>query len=457
MVREHSLPAMAEESLTETLARFLVELRGGKLPDTAVEAARSYVLDWLGSALAGRASEPGKMLLTYASSQPEAGASVIGERRGVSAETAAFVNGGLSHIVEMDDLDRGSVLHPGAVTIPAALAVAETMGKSGRDLLSAVVAGYEVAIRVGEAVGKEHYRFFHNTATCGGFGSAAASAWLYGLDAEETVFALGNAGTQASGLWEFNSDGAMSKHLHAGRAAANGVLAATLAGQGFTGPRRILEGDRGFFRAMAPDAAPERVDSGLGTSPWKILGVSFKPHASCRHTHAAADAALELRPQLRGRAIRSIIIETYRAALALCDRPEPQTPYDAKFSLQYVTACALRRGHAGLTDFHSDSLHDPELQDLCSKTKVRVEESFERRYPLEWPSRVGISLEDGTVLEAETARPKGDPENPMSPAELAEKFSELAAFGGLASAAPRLLRWVEALEESPAVSLRDKF
>jgi 2-methylcitrate dehydratase PrpD len=406
------------------------------------------LLDWLGSALAGCGTEPGAKLLSYGAAEPEGGARIVGSGTGRATETAAFVNGALSHIVEMDDVDRGSVLHPGAVVIPAALALAEVRGRSGRELLAAIVAGYEVAIRIGEAIGQKHYFYFHNTSTCGVFGSAAASCFLLGLDEERTVWALGNAGTQASGLWEFNAEGAMSKHLHAGRAAANGLLAALLAERGFTGPSRILEGERGLFRATAPDADPGRVLAGLTeSSTLKIHGVSMKPHASCRHTHAAIDCALELRPRIAAERIEAIDLETYPATLALCDRPLPSTPYEAKFSVQFCLASALLRGNAGLRAFGEDSLRDPTVRALTSRVRARVEPRIEARYPAEWPARVRVRLANGETLVAESAHPKGDPEVPLSPGEIESTFRTLAAFGGHEDAATSLLDWVRSIRE----------
>ena len=353
------------------------------------------------------------MILQYAASQPDGPCQILGTSLKRSAEVAALVNGGLSHIVEMDDLDRGSVLHPATVVIPAALAVAEREGAKGHDLLAAVIAGYEVAIRIGEAVGKQHYFYFHNTSTCGVFGAAAAAGYLLDLSAEQLVWALGNAGTQSAGLWEFNAEGSMSKHLHAGRAAASGVLAADLAAQGFTGARTILEGERGFFAATAPDAEPERVCTGLEDlqRPLKICGVSIKPHASCRHTHPAIDAALELGSSLAGRTIEHIDIETYQAALDLCDNPNPTTPYAAKFSLHYCVASALHRGSAGLSDFFPNIIADPAIQQLLEKIKVTLSEDLERKYPVEWPARLRVTISDGSILEVVVNNPKGDPEN----------------------------------------------
>jgi len=449
-----TIGAVPIQTISGTLARSLADLRRTRVPEPALDASSSMLLDWLGSALAGSRTDPGARLLAYGDAEPEGGASVIGGKGARSAETAAFVNGALSHIVEMDDVDRGSVLHPGAVVIPAALAVAELRSKGGREFLSAIVAGYEVAIRVGEAVGKKHYFYFHNTSTCGVFGAAAAASWLLDLDEERMVWALGNAGTQASGLWEFNAEGVMSKHLHAGRAASNGVLAALLAERGFTGPSRILEGERGFFRAMAPDADPERVVSGLGgPTPLKIHGVSLKPHASCRHTHSAIDCALALRPRIGTERIESVEVDTYGATLALCDRPRPATPYEAKFSLQFCVASALLRGEAGLGAFGGDSIRNSSVAHLLATVRARVEPDIEARYPAEWPARVRVRLANGAILDAETPYPKGDPENPLSRSEIEEKFRALAAYGGREGAVALLLDWVRSISKLDRLSL----
>ena len=445
---------MVEASLTERLARWLSRWRESGLPQAVLETSQGYLLDWLGSALAGTATGPGAKLLDYAQAQPSGPCGLVGSGLSRSAEVAAMVNGGLSHIVEMDDVDRGSVVHPGAVVIPAALAVAQREDLNGRDFLSAVVAGYEVAIRVGEAVGKRHYYYFHNTGTCGVFGAAAAAGWLLGLTQNQLVWALGNAGTQSSGLWEFNADGAMTKHLHTGRAAAGGVLAADLAARGFTGPRRILDGERGLFAATAPDAAPERVVDGLDTgSPiFKIGGVSIKPHASCRHTHPAIDLALTLRSRLQGRSVDRVEIDTYQAALELCDDPEPRTPYAAQFSLQYCVALALERGHVTLEDFTPASMADPAVSDLLPRISAAARSDLEAHYPLEWPARIRLMLEGGESLNGAVTHPKGDPESPLTRQELEEKFRMLASYGKHTAHADGLLSWVSDLIKDAPVA-----
>jgi 2-methylcitrate dehydratase PrpD len=445
-----------EPSLTERLADFLVATQPHDLPLRVVDAAKYYTLDWLGSAIAGTVSAPGRILLDYAASGSAGPATVIGMKRRRGREAAALVNGGLSHIVEMDDLHRASVVHPAAVVVPAALAAAQGEGVSGLGFLTAVVLGYEVAIRIGEAVGKSHYRFWHNTSTCGVFGAAAAAGWALGLAHEAMVWALGNAGTMAAGLWEFNADGAMTKHLHAGRAAANGLLAAALARRGFTGARRILEGERGFFAATSEDADPDHVvrDLASGMADYRITDVSIKPHASCRHTHPAIDAALAIRSRFSFCAQRvvDVEVETYRAALDLTDNPAPAHSYAAKFSLEYCTAAALTRGRVGLGDFTPEAISDPDVRRLMDRVRLTHSPEMEDRYPAEWPVRVTVRLNDGAVL-AETVRfPKGDPENPLSWAELEAKFRSMVAGTAYSARAGELVRQVQGLDENEAAA-----
>jgi 2-methylcitrate dehydratase PrpD len=442
-------------SLTERVADFLVATKGTDLPPSVVNDAQYYTLDWLGSAIAGTVTEPGRMLLAQAASQAGQGATVIGLGEQRNADLAALTNGGLSHIVEMDDLDRASVVHPAAPVIPAALALAEREEASGLDFLTAVVLGYEVAIRIGEAVGRSHYRFWHNTATCGVFGAAAASGWLLGLDAEQMVWALGNAGTMAAGLWEFIADAAMSKHLHAGRAASSGLLAADLARRGFSGARRILEGERGFFAATSSDARPELVTQGLvpGMADYKISGVSIKPYPSCRHTHPAIDAALALHREHVPvpDQIAEVKVETYQAALDLIDNPNPTHAYAAKFSLQYCVACALARGRVGLDDFRSEVLADEAVRGLMARMSVGLSEEMDEHYPQEWPARVRVALADGRELAQLVKVPKGDPENPLTQAELEEKFRLLVTGTGYDEMADGLVEGVNRLERLESV------
>ena len=416
-------------TITEELARWIGSWRERGFPDDVLDAARTFALDWTASALAGRGTEPGRAILQYAHGQPEGGCEIVGEEVGRSAEVAAFVNGALSHIVEMDDVDRVSVVHPGAVVLPAARAVFQRDGGTGRELLSAVVAGYEVAVRFGAAVGRKHYYHFHNTSTCGVFGAAVAAGWLLGLDEKQLTWALGSAGTMAFGLWEFNTEGSMSKHLHTGHAASSGLRAADLASHGFTGAKTIVEGDRGFFAGLAPEGTPETIVASLPreASGFALPTVSLKPHASCRHTHAAIDAALTLRESLNGRIVRSGRVAVYQAAADLCDNPRPKTPYEAKFSLQYCVNRALATGSTGLSDFSPG-----DITSLPVPIDVVVDPGLDARFPAQFPARLSLTIDDGSVLEEEVLFPLGDPEKPLTRAQVEAKLFELALFGGVA-------------------------
>ncbi len=440
-------------SLTEQLANFLVVAQPMDRTPEVVDAAKYYTLDWLGSAMAGTITTPGRLFLDRAASQGSGSATVLGLAGKRSAEVAALTNGALSHIVEMDDLHRASLVHPGAVVIPAALAMAEELGSSGPDLLTAIVLGYEVAIRVGEAVGASHYRVWHNTATCGIFGSTAAAGRLLGLDTEQMTWALGSAGTMAGGLWEFNTDGAMSKPLHAGRAASGGVLAADLAQRGLTGARHILEGGRGFFAATSQDANPMHVVDGLSSDmdEYRISGVSIKPHASCRHTHPAIDAALQLRGRLGSdvEQIAQVRVETYQAAMALTDNPTADHPQAAKFSVQYCVASALLRGRVGLGEFTPESVADPQLRPLVERVQVVHSPALEARYPEAWPARVSVTLHNGQAMVEQVDYPKGDPENPLSWDEIERKFRQMLVGTKWDGQGDRLIERVRTLEQQP--------
>lgn len=409
-------------SLTKHLAEFAVDLRASPLPDDVRRAAERAVLDWLGSAIRGGEAFPVCAALAVArQAMPGQEATVLATGERLSALGAAFANGAASHVLELDDLHQASTFHPAAPIIPAAVAAAERADASGQVLLRAVVAGYEVGIRLAEAVNPSHYRYWHPTATCGVFGAAAAAGTVLGLSCPELVDALGSAGTMASGLWQFLHDGAMSKPLHAGKAAHDGLLSAELARAGLTGARAILEGPRGFFAATAGEVDPSRITHGLGNR-FKILENGYKRHACCGHTHTAIDAALHLRERIAGRVIQRVEVETYQVALDITDNSTPETEHAAKFSIQHAVAVALLDGVAGLEQFRPARLADPELAALRARVLVRAVPEFTVAYPQAWPARVRVWLADGKTMEETVAVPRGMLGNPMSDEELQEKF-----------------------------------
>ena len=447
---------MAAAPVSRALADFAAGARFDALPTEVRHATTRAVLDWLGSALAGALEPPAviaRHVVRLLGASDDAGV-FAGHRS--SAAGAALANGVASHVLELDDVHKGSTLHAAAPVIPAALAVAEREHATGRDFLLAVAVGYDVALRVGEAVNPSHYHFWHPTGTAATFGAAAAAGSLLRLDAAQMLDALGTAGTQAAGLWEFNADGAMSKALHPGKAAFNGVLAADLARRGFSGATRILEGERGFFRATAASHDPTRVTESLG-SRWKILENCYKLHSCCGHTHTAIDVALEHRAAHGWSGadaldrLERVEVETYAQGYEIVKAPDPATPYQAKFSLAFCVAAALLEGEVGLGQFTPErfaasGVVNPAIAALLPRVHVRVAPDVTDRYPAEWGTRVTFVHADRTRTQRAAAFPRGNPENPVSTQALADKLRALVEPRYDAATADRALAVVDALD-----------
>jgi 2-methylcitrate dehydratase PrpD len=422
-------------SESRKLAEFVATATFSDLSQEAITDTERSMLDWLGSVMAGALEAPARAVQTVVARLGRSTeATVFGAERS-SAAGAALANGVASHILELDDVHRASTLHPAASIIPAALAAAEREHADGKAFLLAVALGYEVALRIGEAVNPSHYRFWHPTGTVATFGAAMATGSLLRLNSAQMLNALGSAGTQAAGLWEFNADGAMSKHLHPGKAAFNGVLSADLAREGFTGASRILEGERGFFRASSEVYDAPDITVGLGTK-WKISENCYKLYSCCGHTHTAIDTALDLRALLcwDGREaiedICEIHIDTYRAGYEIVKEMNPQTPFRAKFSLAYVTAVALLEGWVGLPQFAADRFNgkgviEPTIAALLPRVHVTVSDELSAMYPRAWPSRIKLTLKDGRAFSAGSEYPRGSPENPVLTSRLTDKFRSL--------------------------------
>ena len=440
--REASAPSHLRT--TRLLADALAAARYDDLPRDVIEHAQRAVTDWLGSALGGSIEKPARLAQQVAARFGASNeATVFGAGR-ASAPVAAFANGVASHILELDDIHKGSTVHAAAPIIPAALAVAEREHADGRAFLAAVAIGYEAAFRIGEAVNPGHYYFFHPTGTVATFGAAAAAGSLMRLTADQMLHAFGSAGTQAAALWEFNADGAMSKHLHPGKAAMNGIIAADLARAGFTGATRILEGERGFLRAMSRSFDATRITDGLGTR-WKIGENGYKLYSCCGHTHTAVDCALEIRARRRWskddvlREVGAIAIETYGPGYEIVKEMNPRTPYQAKFSLAYCVAAALLEGALGLEEFSEDrfpstalgagggdGIRDRAIAELLRRVRVSVADDLTAKYPASWPVRLAVETTNGVEC-ASSEFPKGHPEHPVSIAELEQKFTALVA------------------------------
>jgi 2-methylcitrate dehydratase PrpD len=429
--------SLTRTATTRELASFLSALRFDDLPDEVVERTKELFLDWVASALAGKNARPVRIFEQFAETMgPAEGPSeILPSRRRTSPLFAALVNGAASHVVEQDDLHNASVFHPATVVFPAALAAAQHTGASGRDLITASVAGYETGVRVGSYLGRSHYKVFHTTGTAGTLAAAAAVSHLLGADEEIMLHALGSAGTQAAGLWEFLRDAADSKQLHTAKAASDGLLAAYVARDGFTGATRILEGEQGIAAGMSSDAEPERLVEGLGER-WAVPETSFKFHASCRHTHPAADALLAgmNEHELAADQVAGVRAHVHGAAIdVLGPVSDPRTIHQSKFSMGFVLALIAARGSAGIDDFTEEALEDPELRGFSERVEMVFDPEVDAAYPRRWIGLVEIETAGGGRITSRVDVPKGDPGNTLSREELEEKARRLAAFQGGAS------------------------
>lgn len=419
---------------TARLAAFAADLRFEQIPAPVMQRTEELMVDWLGSAFAGRQARPVRSILAYAQAMGPAtsdGAEILVSGEHTSAVFAAMVNAAASHVAEQDDVHNGSVFHPATVVFSPALAVAQAIGASGPRLLAAAVAGYEVGIRVGEFLGRSHYEVFHTTSTAGTLAAAACVGSLLGLDAPTMLHAFGSAGTQSAGLWEFLRTAADSKQLHTAHAATSGLMAAWLASSGFTGAADILEGPQGLAAGMSKHTDASRLVDGLGTR-WATAETSFKWHASCRHTHPAADALLVVMKEHRLTAadIQRVVTHVHQGAIDVLGQVViPTTVHQSKFSMGTVLALVARYGHAGLTEFDTQALTEP-TQALARRVDMVLDQEVDSAYPRRWIGKVTVHATNGRTYQGRVDEPKGDPGNTLSRDEIVAKASRLATYGG---------------------------
>jgi len=418
------------------LSKFVSRLNYNDIPDEVVYRAQWLFLDWLGSVIAGSDSRTTKVFKSISEKMgPTSGpCTVFGSKNSTSALFAAMTNGASSHVVEQDDLHNTSILHPAAVIFPSALAIAQSdIAITGRDLIVASVAGYESGIRVGEFLGPSHYRIFHMTGTAGTIASAMTASRAIGLSDQQTLNALGSAGTQAAGLWQFLRDAADSKQLHTAKACFDGLLSAYSAQFGLTAASEILEGSQGISAGMHGSNNEKLIVDGLGCR-WALMETSFKYHASCRHTHPAADALLKIRSahDLDYRKVKAIRAYVYQAAYDVLGAVVvPESIHQAKFSMGFVLALIIENGSASVTDFTEESLSDTVYAELREKVTMIVDDKIESMYPFKWGARVEVEMDTGETLSEFIDSPKGDPDNMLTKNELEDKFFRLCDFAGL--------------------------
>ncbi len=451
------------EGLTREVGRFVVETRHDGLPDELVALGRKSILDGLGLALSGSVAESGTIIQRYLTTQNLSGTtSVLGTAMKVPPRFAAFANGIAIHADDFDDTqlavgaDRvyGLLTHPSAPCLPAALALAEALDLSGRELELAYHVGVEVETKVSEAMSPRHYQHgFHSTATCGTLAAASSAAKLYGLDLETTLVALAIAASQSAGLRE--NFGTMTKPFHAGRSAESGVLACDLAKDGFTATNRVLESPRGFFQAHGGGYDLESIQGKLGR-PWTFLepGVSIKPHPSGSLTHPGMTKMLELilEHDIRPEDVERVEVGTNHNMPNALIHHQPKTELQAKFSMEFCIAILLLERRAGLNEFNDEVVVRPDVKDMITRVHFGVHPDAEAAGYDKMTTILDVYLKDGQRLQARADFGKGSPAQPMSYEDVAEKFQECARFAGWElSRATKVVALVRDLDALPSV------
>ncbi|HET9735896.1 MAG TPA: MmgE/PrpD family protein [Burkholderiales bacterium] len=407
--------------------------RAKALAPEVLHHAKRAVVDLHAAMISGAVVAPATLLEKALADELDRGEARLALGRKATMRAAALINGAAAHTTEVDDIFRDGIYHPGAPTIPAALALAQARGASGVQFLRAVIVGYEISTRIGAAMGRAHYRYWHNTGTIGCFGACAAAAELLGLDAARFAHALATVATFSAGLQQAFRMDSMSKPMHAGHAAEAGLIAALGAREGVTGSLDVIEGEAGYGRAMGYDgaAATPDWDKALATlgRDFHITRMTFKNHTCCGHTFAAIDGALALKQKmgLAAQDIARVRVGTYKAALDVAGYEEPRTAAEGRFSLKYVVATALTHGSVRFAAFEPPRLGDAATRDLMRRVEVAVDPQLDAAFPAQRAARVAIEARDGRREEFLQPTRIGDPDAPLSDAQLEAKYLELAA------------------------------
>jgi 2-methylcitrate dehydratase PrpD len=421
-------------AVTRELADFAARTSYDALPVEVRERVKALVLDLVGIALRARNEAESTAPMVSAARRlglADGPCTVIGDAAGYAAPGAAMLNGTLAHSLDFDDTHAPGSLHPSAPIVPAAFAAAEMAGADGRAAIAAIVAGYEVQIRLSLALDPAaHYdRGFHPSATCGAFGAAAAAGRLLGLDPEGCASAFGIVLSMSAGSMQYLVNGAWTKRSHVGHAAMCGLIAATLAREGYKGASEALEGKWGFLHAYAPAADAAKAVDGLGQR-WETLKIAVKPYPSCRYGHAPLDGILALAREHRIRAeeVEEVVVGLPEPGWKLIGDPEPakQAPksvVDGQFSMAFCASVALRTGGFGWDDY-ARHLGDPATLALCKRVKTWVDPKAQADFQKDMSGSVRIRTARG-AFETYVRVPKGEPGNFLTAAELRAKFDGL--------------------------------
>ena len=431
---------MIGDHLVETaaLANFIYSTHYNDLDTNTVNMAKMCILDWIGTALSGSQEHSSSILSStllqkdYLTTSSNCKSTILDKSLGCAPPLlAAAVNAAYSHSQDFDDLHNSSTVHPAVITIPTALALGQHLNLSGKEIITAIVIGYDVATRIGEAINPSAYYFWHTTSVVGPLSSAAVASKIFNLSPLQIANALGSAGTQAGGLWAFLAEGAMSKLLHVANANICGIRSAELARNGFTASSNILENPRGFINALSPQPHLDRILLDLGRN-FKINSTSFKPYACCRHTHSACFGVYSMKAKYQFDINKIAKIEdfTYRTAMTIANNSHPNNPYAAKFSLQYCIAAALLFSNLNEQAFCQENLENAQIEKLMKKIHVIFSEDIEENYQIDtnrWGHKLRFTMTDGLIYEELFDYPFGDFKNPFTWSDVNNKFQSLSS------------------------------
>lgn len=422
---------MTGDSLSWKFAQFVSEIIFERLPESVVNCTKERIMDTLGACIAGSYGwEHNKEVIESLSCYGAGDGTIVGKREKASIAAAAMINSAYAHAVELDDGHRNAGVHAGAVVIPAALAIAERQGSSGKELLTAVVAGYEIAYRLARHMNPaEIEKGFHPSATCGTLGAAAAAAKLLKCETATIANALGLAGLQAAGLMEATLSAQSSKCAMVGHGALAGVTAAYLAQGGLPGPTEIFEGKNGLLQAMSANVDIQSVAAGLGER-LEIVDTYVKLYPTCRHIHPAIEGIMAIRAEtpFLPDDVQKIVVGTFPIAVNLTGSIyEPEDSAKARFSTPFAMAVALHEGNVGMSHLEGASLGRTDLRVLARRVEVRVDEDVNKEFPKKRGAKVQVYLKDGRLLEKTVYKLKGSPDLPVGWEELSQKFLACAS------------------------------
>lgn len=441
------------EGLTVKFAELVYAMKYEDIPDDVIKKAKLIIRDGLGNQIAASAiSDPARKVIEMVKEwggKPES--TVMGYGFRVPTPMAAMCNAMLGHGVELDDAHGSGLIKAGSVMVPSLLALAEANDKSGKEVITALIAGYEVAIRLAKAINPGHrQRGFHTTGTVSAIGVAAAGAKLLGCDINGIASAIGLGAMQSAGIQSYLDDPCMAKPFSPGKAAFNGAMAAIMASRGFTGPKKALEGREGFLNGYCDAIRVSDLLDGLGEK-FVIMEVGFKPHAACRYSHGPIDLAQQFfhEDKVRLEDVQSIRVNMCELSIRQASKPKPPNLNAAMGSTQFSVSLALEKGRNGLREYW-DGFSNQKIHDASSMRTTLISEAA---YGLTGrQAAVELTLKNGEILRREQPEPKGEPSNPLTDQELTDKFTGLVRMlNGAQEWIPSLSDSLMSLENQPSI------